>query len=65
LATNFSVLINPKKHLKMSNELGIGIIGPAAGGEWAQTFVHKTIGSHIPIGWEDQLKNAFLILRNI
>ena len=61
LATNFSVLINPEKHLKISNELGIGIMGPAAGGEWAQSLVHQIIGSPIPIGWENQLKNAFLI----
>ena len=61
LATNFSVLINPKKHLKISNELGIGIMGPAGGGEWAQSLVHQIIGSPIPIGWENQLKNAFLI----
>lgn len=61
LATNFSVLINPKKHLKISNELGIGIMGPAAGGEWAQSLVHQIIGSPIPVGWENQLKNTFLI----
>lgn len=61
LATNFSVLINPEKHLKISNELGIGIMGPAAGGEWTQTLVHQIVGSPIPIGWENQLKNAFLI----
>ncbi|MCF6171115.1 MAG: lipid A deacylase LpxR family protein [Bacteroidales bacterium] len=61
LATNFSVLINPEKHLKISNELGIGVMGPAAGGEWAQTTVHKIIGSPIPLGWENQLNNTFLI----
>lgn len=61
LATNYSTLINPKKNLKMSNEIGIGIIGPAAGGEAIQTFVHETIGSDLPIGWENQIGNAFLI----
>ena len=61
LATNFSVLINPERQLKISNELGIGIMGPAAAGEWAQSLVHQIIGSPIPIGWENQLKNAFLI----
>jgi hypothetical protein len=61
LATNFSVLINPKKHLTMSNEIGIGIIGPGAGGEELQSFIHGLIGSEIPIGWEKQINNAFLI----
>lgn len=61
LATNFSVLINPEKQLKISNEIGIGMMGPVAGGEWTQSFVHQLIGSPIPLGWENQLKNAFLI----
>ena len=61
LATNYSVLINPKKHLKISNEIGIGIMGPAAGGEQMQTFVHKIVGSPIPLGWDMQLANTFLI----
>ena len=61
LLTNFSVLINMEKHLKISNELGVGVMGPAAGGEWVQSFVHKVIGSPLPIGWENQLKNAVLI----
>ena len=60
LATNFSVLINPEKHLKISNELGIGIMGPTAGGKWAQSLVHQIIDSPIPVGWEDQLK-GFLV----
>ena len=61
LATNFSVLINDKKHLKLSNEIGIGIMGKPAGGEAVQTIVHEIVGSPIPIGWENQLENSFLI----
>ncbi len=61
LATNFSVLINRKKKLKLSNEIGLGIMGQAAGGKETQTFVHQIIGSVTPIGWENQLKNAFII----
>jgi hypothetical protein len=61
LATNYSVLINPSKYLKIYNEIGIGIMGPAAGGRQVQTFVHTVIGSSLPNGWEFQLRNAFLI----
>lgn len=61
LATNYSVLINPKKYLKISNEIGIGIMGPAALGEEVQTLVHEIIGSPIPRGWDQQLQNTFLI----
>ncbi len=61
LATNYTVIVNPEKNLKLSNELGIGIMGPAAGGEQAQTLVHKIVNSPIPLGWENQLQNTFLI----
>ncbi len=61
LATNYSVLINPSKYLKIYNEIGIGIMGPAAGGKQVQSFVHEIIGSSLPNGWEFQLRNAFLI----
>jgi len=61
LASNFSVLINDEKHLKISNEIGLGIMGKPAGGEAVQSFVHKIVGSPQPIGWENQLQNAFLI----
>jgi len=61
LVSNYSVLINTKNNLKVSNEIGIGIMGELAAGEEAQTMVHKIIGSPLPIGWDNQLENAFLI----
>ena len=38
-------------------ELDLGIVGPQAYGEDAQTFVHKVIDSPRPQGWDNQLKN--------
>jgi hypothetical protein len=38
-------------------EITVGIVGPSAMGEQAQTFVHEIIGSDIPNGWDNQLKN--------
>lgn len=61
LATNFSTLINTKKRITFSNEIGIGVMGKIAGGKEVQTFVHKVVNSPTPIGWENQLKNSFLI----
>jgi hypothetical protein len=61
LATNYTVLIIPDLKLKLSNELGIGIMGPAAGGEQVQSFIHEIFNSATPIGWENQLQNTFLI----
>lgn len=61
LATNFAVLINVQKKLKLSNEIGVGIMGPAVKGKEVQTFVHEVIGSVLPVGWENQLGNSFLV----
>lgn len=61
MATNFAVLINLEKKLNLSNEIGIGIMGPAVKGEEIQTFVHRAIGSILPVGWENQLENSFLV----
>jgi hypothetical protein len=61
MVTNFSVLIKPGQHLKLSNEIGIGVIGPAAKGKQIQIGIHRIIESAQPIGWENQLKNAFII----
>jgi len=38
-------------------EVTLGIVGPAAFGEQTQTGVHKMIGSPLPQGWDNQLKN--------
>ncbi|WP_345975565.1 lipid A deacylase LpxR family protein [Sulfurimonas sp. HSL3-7] len=34
-----------------------GVVGPASGMEELQHFIHKLIGSEIPQGWDNQLKN--------
>jgi glutamyl-Q tRNA(Asp) synthetase len=38
-------------------ELTLGVVGPAAQGEWAQKRVHDIIGADEPQGWDHQLKN--------
>ena len=60
IVTNFSVLIKPKQHLKMSTEIGIGVLGPAAAGKQIQSAIHKLIDSARPIGWGNQLNNSFI-----
>jgi len=61
LATNYSLIVNPEKHLKVSNEIGVGLMGPYAFGEEIQTIVHQVVGSPLPIGWDNQLRTTFLI----
>jgi lipid A 3-O-deacylase len=36
-------------------ELDLGVVGPASGAEWAQTWLHKRIESPEPMGWGNQL----------
>ena len=61
LLTNYAVHLNAKKRLLISNELGIGAMGPMAGGEEVQSFVHELLGNALPVGWDNQLNNAPLI----
>ena len=42
-------------------ELSLGIVGPAAGGEEFQRFIHEIIGSPEPQGWHNQLSNEVII----
>ncbi|MCF6219386.1 MAG: lipid A deacylase LpxR family protein [Gammaproteobacteria bacterium] len=42
-------------------EVTLGVVGPSALGEQAQTTVHKVIGSDIPQGWDNQLKDELAL----
>jgi hypothetical protein len=41
--------------------LSLGVVGPAAGGEGFQKFIHEIIGSPEPQGWDNQLGNEIII----
>jgi len=61
LLTNYSVYVNKSRRMIITNEIGIGAMGPMAGGEQVQTFIHKLLGNTLPAGWDNQLNNAALI----
>ena len=42
-------------------EITIGVVGPGALGEEAQTSVHELIGSDTPNGWDNQLNNELAL----
>lgn len=56
--TNTYIVIN--SNYADSVATTIGIVGPAALGEQAQTLVHKAIGSSEPEGWDTQLENEIV-----
>src|SRR5262249_9742825 len=40
-------------------DLEIGVVGPSAGGEWAQNNVHDYLGQNEAQGWDNQIKDTF------
>lgn len=48
-------------HSQISLNLYLGILGPAAGGEWMQRTIHKAINSAAPQGWKYQIQNSFIV----
>ncbi|MFD0749794.1 lipid A deacylase LpxR family protein [Mucilaginibacter calamicampi] len=54
---SLNLLYKNESNLKLGAQ--IGMIGPAAGGEGAQKFVHNTFGFYSLNGWMYQIKNAF------
>jgi len=46
------------KHLDFF-EVDVGVIGEYSYARETQTFVHKVIGSHEPMGWDNQIENQF------
>ncbi len=49
----FHKSINIERGLKLSSELSVGIMGPAAMGGFVQSSIHDIE----PVGWENQIKN--------
>lgn len=49
-------LINKQETKRHVFELQAGIVGPAAGGRFAQATIHEIIDSAEPVGWPNQLK---------
>jgi lipid A 3-O-deacylase len=50
-------LVSESKDELRTFTLDLGWVGPGALGEEAQSFVHSTIGSPEPQGWNNQIKN--------
>ena len=57
----FDISSNPKKELRFKSSLKVGIIGPAAGMEGVQRFIHDATGGTDPIGWESQIGNGLML----
>jgi len=49
------------KHRILIAELAIGWLGPSAECEWMQKSIHSATNNDEPLGWDNQLNNAFVI----
>ena len=50
-------LVQDAPNTRSTMVLGIGMVGPAAGGKWVQNGFHDLIGQKPVNGWDTQLKN--------
>ncbi len=50
-------LVQDAPNTRSTMVLGVGMVGPAAGGKWVQNGFHDLIGQKSINGWDTQLKN--------
>jgi len=48
---------DPGRGLTLTAELDTGVIGPAAGGQWEQTGIHRLSHNALPQGWNYEIRN--------
>lgn len=62
---SFSVSSDPKKGIRLTSQLDLGIMGPLAGAREAQKLVHEWLNLGFPEGWDFQIANRPYINYNI
>lgn len=50
-----------ERKLRLTSQLELGMIGPAALGKQTQTGIHRITGDDLPLGWQHQIKNAPIV----
>ncbi len=53
--------VNAKKNMSLKSEVSIGVVGPFAFGNEAQSWFHGIINYARPQGWEHQIKNNLML----
>ncbi|BDC99354.1 lipid A deacylase LpxR family protein [Persicobacter psychrovividus] len=59
--SQFAYVFLPEQQWRIKTEFVMGLVGQHALGGLTQGLVHKITPSHPPLGWEQQIKNDFLI----
>jgi len=58
---SFTISTSEETRQRITSHLSFGIMGPVAQGTEIQTGIHRIIGSSIPQGWGNQIKNQFIL----
>lgn len=54
---SFSVSSDPNKKLRLTSQLDLGFLGPLAGAQQAQKYIHDWLDLGFPSGWDFQIEN--------
>ncbi len=57
----FSIKNDSLRRVRVSTSLSAGAIGPITGGKEIQETIHRWINDTKPLGWENQIKNDFIL----
>jgi len=52
---------DPRRDLTLISELDTGLIGEGSGGKQIQTGLHRALGSSLPRGWDNQIRNDLVL----
>lgn len=58
---SFAISSNREKHLRITSNLSLGVIGQASGAQWIQKTIHHWIGDTNPQGWNNQIQNDLVL----
>lgn len=61
MAKAFAISANYDLPYRLSSSVHLGIIGPAAGAQEMQTYIHHELNNLTPRGWEHQIKNDIIL----
>lgn len=52
---SFIISNHPNKQMRLTSQMDIGIMGPMAGAEMAQRYIHEWLDLGVPAGWDFQI----------
>ncbi len=59
--THSLVSIDPARKLRLTSRLNLGLMGPNLFGEEEQVAIHTQLGNILPLGWEYQIENDYVL----